>query len=921
MRRFVTPFLFLVLVQISSVIAADSREISEALKSAMAALPIEAKPLEMRRSEGGATYALLPNGCEMIVFEKHSAPVVTVQAWMRTGSIDENKWMGSGLSHFCEHMLFKGTNKRPTGVLDQDIRGAGGDDNAYTTYERTVYHITSQAEGFDTAFGALSDMVMDSTMPVGEATKEHGVVFKEIEISINSPDSVLNDVFQRLIYQVHPYGVPVLGYPDRFKTITREDVYSYYQQRYSPQMCTFIIVGDVDTGAIMPKMAKTLSSWVRKSVDPVVIPEEPPQVAPRTVKVTHPVCQLPKIMIGFPGVAMRHADVYALDILADILGDGRTSRLYRELKDKQKLVLDISAFDYTPQFPGYFGIMATADEDKVDAAQAAILTVLEQSKTQAPTEEELARAKQKVYTQHVFAQMTMEGVAGDIGSGWFDGGDLDFSQHYTERMQSVTAEQVVAVAKKYFAPERVNIATMGCEHKDKTEAAPVKATAPADSKKAETDRLNAELQVLQKDPNLEKVSLLADRGIFEMTFKSSGIHVVVKEDKSLPVLNLSIASLGGVRWEPAGLGGSANLMAEMLDRGTPTRNKLAISKASEDLGATLATFSGKNSFGINVSGLSKDSSKLVELASDCILHPAFPDDEFEMLKQDTLQQITEEDESLFAITGKVIRPLLYGEHPYSRTVLGTTESVKKATTADLKKLHEAWLHPENLALCFVGDISPKDAVELARAQFNTLKAGAFTPPVVPTMGELKGSKNGEVSKSDITNDVLELGFRGASLKNPDREVLDLLASDLSGLGGRFFVAIREKQGNAYAVGVNNDSQLDGGGIVFYIQTDPANVDKALSTMWEEVKKLRDTEIPKKELDSVKTYMSGTEAIELQNQSDLAQRLALSQLYGEGAAYVFARKSRLEKLTPADVKAAANKYLDLNNWAKALLKPK
>src|SRR5258708_8080211 len=208
----------------------------------------------MKLSNGGAVYALLPNGCEIILKEKHSAPVITVQAWMRTGANDEGKWMGAGLSHFCEHLLFKGTTKRPTGVLDQEIRGAGGDDNAYTTSERTVCHITCAADGFETSFNVLADMVMDSTFPPEETVKEHKVVYKEIERFLDNPEGVLYETFERTLYQRHPYRVPVLGYPDLFQRVTRDEVFAYYQERYSPQMCAFVAVGDIDPMVVLPKM-------------------------------------------------------------------------------------------------------------------------------------------------------------------------------------------------------------------------------------------------------------------------------------------------------------------------------------------------------------------------------------------------------------------------------------------------------------------------------------------------------------------------------------------------------------------------------------------------------------------------------------------------------------------------------------------
>ena len=919
MKKFSLAFLFFVS---SAIFAGDAVELAkepgkvpEKLQAVMAALPAEARPQEMTLSKNGAIYALLPNGLEIIVKEKHSAPVVTVQAWVRTGAVDENKWLGAGLSHFCEHMLFKGTTKRQTGVLDQEIRGAGGDDNAYTTAERTVYHITTAADGFDTSFGVLADMVMDSTFPPEETVKEHKVVYKEIERFLDNPDGVLFETFERMLYQVHPYRVPVLGYPERFQEVTRDDVFAYYQQRYSPQMCTFITVGDFDPLQVMPKMALALSVWKRKSVAPVAVPEEPEQIAPRYVQVTHPLCQAPKIVMGFPTVPLRHPDLYALDVLASILGDGRSSRLYHSLKDEHNLALEVGAFDNTPMYMGYLAINAVVESANLDAARTAILRVIEDARNKAPSADELARAKRKVYTQHIFAQMTPDGLAETLGNDWLVAGDLDFSGDYSERIQQVTAEDVLRVAKEYLVPEKLNTAVL-------LPPSEAKAAVEAVAKKEDDQAaLNAELKKLEADPAVAKASLLANKAVFEFTLKPSGVRVVVREDHSLSVVNIALASLGGTRWEGAALAGAGNLLAQMLDRGTGTRSKLKIASDAEDLGATLATFSGKNSFGVSISGLKQDLPKLMDLVGDTMLHPNFPKDEFDKLKDDTLQEIMQQDESLSVLNGKILRPLLYEGHPYARQTLGTTETVKKVTLDDLKKLHGEWVQPENLAVSFVGDVSALEALQFAQQYFGALQPGHFQAPAVPPIPELAEGKTGEGEKADIKGAILTLGFRGVDLKSQNRESLDLIAALLSGLGGRLNVALREKQGLAYDIGVNNDSQLDGGAIVFYIHTDAKSLDKALAGMWEEVNKLRGETVPAKELESVKNYLSGTEAIELQNQADLAQRLALAQLFNEGAAHVFGRRARLDKLTVEDVKAAADKFLDQKHWAKAVLKPK
>jgi zinc protease len=909
---------------------AASHKVPERIQTAMAALGEAGKPVELKASDAGAYYALLPNGCEIIIQEKHSAPVVTVQAWVRTGAIHEGKWMGAGLSHFCEHMLFKGTTKRPTGVLDQEIRGSGGDDNAYTTSDRTVYHITTAREGFDVAFSALADMLMDSTFPPQETIKEHAVVVKEIERYLDDPDSMLWDAFARTLYQTHPYGVPVLGYTDRFKAVTREEVFAYYQQRYTPQNCAFIAVGDFDAAVVMPAMAKILMQWKRKSVEPSAIAVEPPQVASRSVELTHPLSQVSKIMLGFPTVSLRNPDLYALDVLASVLGDGRASRLYRSVKDSQGLVSEISCASDTPQYMGWLGVNATVESGRIKEAGAAILKVLEDIKTTPPNDEELARAKRKIFTRHVFSQMTAEGVAGDLGSNWFEAGDLDFSAHYTARIQQVTAADVARVAKTYVVSDRLNTVVMlpqtpaaqAAKQADAGAQAAKQADAGAqDGRKARLEALRRELAALKADASVENAMLLEDKGVFEFTLKSSGVRVVVREDRSLPVVNGACAVLGGTRWEPAELAGAGNLLAEMLDHGTQKRDKLAIAEAVEGMGASLATFSEKDYFGISFAGLGNDLPVLMDIAAERLLIPQLSEAALEQVKGRVLRDIAEDDEDLFGLSGNILRPLLYGAHPYSRPKNGTPETVVKVTVQDLRKLHEAWVRPEVIAVGFVGDISALVALELARKHFGSLTRGSAKPPETPQVAALDGVKKGEGSKAEISGAILTLGFRGVELKHADRESLDVIAALLSGLGGRLGIALRGKQGLAYVVGVHNDSQLDGGAVVFFIQTDAKGLEKAEAGMWEEIRKLREELVPEKELESVKNFLVGSESIALQDQSDVAQRLALSQLYQEGASHIFGRKQRLEKVTPEQIKAAAVKYLDPQKYARLIFKAK
>lgn len=876
-------------------------EVPAAVRAAMEALPKDVRPLELRAARNGAVYALLPNGCELIVKEKRTAPVATVQAWVRTGAIHEGAALGAGLSHFCEHMLFKGTTKRPTGKLDQEIRGGGGDNNAYTSSERTVYHVTGVKEGFASAFAAVADMLMDSTFPSEETAKEHDVVCKEIERSLDDPQDAFWEAWERTIFQVHPYRVPVLGYPERFKAVTRDEVFGYYKNRYVPQLTTFIAVGDFDAAAVLPQMAKTLAPWPRTNAAPAPVPQEPPQAAPRRTEVAHPLCKMPKFILGYPTVALRHPDLYALDVLASILGDGRASRLYASVLDEEQLVHEIEAYNWTPMYPGYFFVMASADGKNLAKAQAAVLAVLEAAALEKPSQEQLDRAKRKVKAQHVFEQMTVDGVASGLGSDWLVAGDLDFSQTYVEGIAKVTADDVLRVARQYFDPQKLNVTVL-------KSGAAEDAPHPPGQKAMPTDKPPAAEPVLHKELAVHEVKL------------DNGLRVVVRPDPSLPAVHAALAGLGGQRWEPEALPGAGKFLAGMLDRGTEKRGKEKLAADVENLGASLAPFGGRNAIGVQVRCLKEDFPALLEAAADCLLHPKFAPEEIEKLRTETLAAIEEEDESLWTLNDKVLRPLLYGTHPYARRTLGTKESVGKIGAADLRKLHAAWARPDNLALAVTGDVDPKAVAEQVLAIFKDLKAPAGTLPPAPAMPPPGGRKEGDRSEENIEGALMQLAFRGVPLTDPDRDALDFIAATLSSLGGRLLVALREEEGLTYSAGVYNDAQVDGGAIVFYAQTDSEKLPRCLEKTWAEIEKLRTQPVPDDELERVKSYLVGTFATGLQDQEDVALRMALAQLYGEDLNAVFHRDARFRALTAQQIQAAAVKYLNPDRAVKAVVRP-
>src|SRR5213595_1009176 len=334
----------------------------------------------------------LPNGLTIIVQEDHSAPVASVQAWCATGSIDEDEHLGAGLSHILEHMLFKGTKTRSTNVIAQKIQDVGGYINAYTSFDRTVFWIDVPKDGIVAALDILADAMMNSTLPPEEYQKEQEVIRREFAMGMDDPDRMSGLLLFSTAYQVHPYRFPVIGEIEIYNQLTQEQVMQYYKTRDVPNNLTFLVVGDVDAQKVRQQLTELFKPYPEKSLQPVFVPAEPPQLGRREVHKEFST-ELTHLSLAWHIPEVTSPDVPALDLLSTILGDGRSSRLYQRVREEAGLAFGISAFSYTPGDPGLFGIDATLDPKKRDAAEQLALQIVDEVKQAGVTAEELESKK------------------------------------------------------------------------------------------------------------------------------------------------------------------------------------------------------------------------------------------------------------------------------------------------------------------------------------------------------------------------------------------------------------------------------------------------------------------------------------------------------------------------------------------------
>src|ERR1700740_3743328 len=360
---------------------------------------------------------VLVNGLTIIVQEDRSAPVASVQAWCGTGSIDEDQHLGAGLSHIREHMLFKGTKTRGKNEIAQKIQDVGGYINAYTSFDRTVFWIDVPKDGVSTALDILSDAMMNSTLPPKEYQKEQEVIRREFAMGMDDPDRMTSLLLFGTAYQRHPYRFPVIGELEIYNQLTQEQVMQYYKTRYVPNNLTFVVVGDVDAEKVRQQLGDLFKSYPEKSLKPLFIPSEPPQLGRREIHREFST-ELTHLAMAWHIPEVTSPDVPVLDLLSTILGDGRSSRLYRRVREEAGLAFSISAFSYTPGDPGLFGIDATLDPKKREAAEQMALQILDEVKQTGVTADELEKAKKIMLSQHLGALITMRGKASDIGSNW-----------------------------------------------------------------------------------------------------------------------------------------------------------------------------------------------------------------------------------------------------------------------------------------------------------------------------------------------------------------------------------------------------------------------------------------------------------------------------------------------------------------------
>ncbi len=846
---------------------------------------LTADSLKLPTSVPEARVITLDNGLVLIVREDHSAPVVSAQAWCRAGSVDEGRWLGSGLSHVLEHMLFKGTATRGSGRIDQEVQEAGGAMNAYTSFDRTVYWISAPSSGAWVAVDILGDIMQHASLPEAELVKELEVIRREMDMCHDDPGRRSSRRLFETAFMWSPYRYPVIGIPDLFNAITREDLVTYYREKYAPNNIFFVVVGDIDAAAVEAQVRESFAGAKARPLPGIPLAAEPRQTAARRCVEEAPV-ELGHIHCSWHTPDLRHPDAPALDVLSVVLGSGRSSRLHREVREKAGLVHAADAWTYSLGNSGMFGLSAVADGGDFEAATQAMLREVERLRTEPALGAELEKALKQITAGTLGARKTMQGQAQDLGSSWITMGDLGLSARYLESVRHLTCDDLQRVARRYLTPENRTVCALlptGCQP---VEALAARETIPGP--------------------------------VTQFTL-ANGLRVLVKEDHRLPFVDFRAVFLGGVLAEEEGNSGITGLMTKMLLKGTTTRSAEQIADEIESVGGSVDTYGGNNSFGVTLEVLETDFGLGLEVLADVILRPSFPAEELEREREFQLASIRAQKDQLLQMASRSMRRGLFGGRGYGLDANGSEESVGALTLDMLRAFHCRLAVPNNGVLAIFGHVdtaSVRSAVERAFGSWGPGDTGLASRPaserlVAPIRSE---------ETRDKKQAVVVLGFRGVQIDSPDRHALELIQEACSDLGSRLFLRIRDELSLAYYVGAQNFLGLVPGYFAFYAGTEPAKAEQVVAEMLAEAATLRADGLSAAELRRSKAKIVGQRKISRQDLGSYAMVCALDELYGLGYALSDADDALYEAVTLDDVRRVAATYLTPDAFVLALVKP-
>jgi len=833
---------------------------------------------------------VLPNGLTLILKPDRSAALASVQVWVKTGSIHEGTQLGAGLSHFLEHMLFKGTGKRAGREISATVQAHGGYINAYTTFDRTVYHIDLPSEHVDVAVDILADAVLHSTVAAEDVARERDVILREIAMTHDDPDNRLWEALFSTAFREHPYRQPIIGHRDVFAAVTRDDLYGYYRTRYVPENLVVVIVGDIDPAAAAASVGRHFGTTPRSRLVPAPVGAEPPQLAPREDHKYEDV-ELTRAVLTWPIPGLADPDAPVLDVLAAILGNGDSSILWTEVREKAGLVHAIHASSWNPGTSGLFCVAMTCDAAKRAAATEAVERVLARCAARGFTAAQLGKALRQLTVGELNTRKTMSGQASRLGIAEVVVGDLDYSRVYFERLRRIRPADLRRVLTTHLDGSRRTSVSIN----------------PAGSRPA--------------DPSKDGTRS-GRRGTdgFSETRLPNGARLLLRRDSRLPNLHLRLLMGGGPLRESPGFRGSTALLATLLTKDTRRRSAAGVATFVEEVGGSFYPFSGNNSLGLGAEVLAGDVDRAIAVIADAILAPKFAPGTFAQERDAQLASLKDDDDDVVTYARKLLRRKFFGSHPLALDAQGDAAGVGALDTGHLSAMHRELGVASNVVLAVSGDFDPARLGPKLKAFLGRLqRARRASAPSLEATG-IPATASDHVEFQPREQAVVLQGYPGPRIHGPDHFVAEVADELFSGMASHLFERVREEKGLAYFIRSERVVGLDSGMFSFLAGTQPGREAEVQAEIEAEILRVQSGAVEEPELRRCRERLKVAWRQHSQTNSARTFRAGLDVLQGRPANDGDNYDGHIEAVTGADVQAFARRWFQPDRRVRLVVRP-
>jgi zinc protease len=918
------------------------------------------------------TQFTLDNGLRVIFHEDHSTPIVAVNVWYHVGSKNEVPGR-TGFAHLFEHMMFQGSLHHDNDYF-VPLQEAGGTLNGSTNTDRTNYWEVVPSNFLELALWLESDRMGYLLEALSEAklANQRDVVKNEKRQNYdNRPYGLVSAKIAETMYpENHPYHWLTIGSLDDLTAASREDVSEFFRRYYTPNNASLSIAGDFNPAEARMLVEKYFGPIKRGPEITKPTPPRPALAKEKRVTMEDRV-SLPRVYMSWHTEPQYTSNDAPLDQLAFVLAGGKGSRLYKSLVYEKQIAQDVSAFHNSRELAGQFQITATAKPGvKLEDIEQAIDEEIAKLKTEPPTDEEMERAYNARESAFIYGLQTVGGFGGksdQLNAYAVFLNQPGYFQSDLLRYRNVKPSDVMTVANGYLTDKRLILTVTprqkgkttgdpaptnptaaigtpsqqtgaqtpastttttrpggttpaGVQPQTKTEAAattPAGATPPtANTKGAGKNQDKSQLGGLYVQPKPKadprfKLPQVQRRKL------SNGLEVLIVEQHELPVVNMNLVVRTGGAADPVDRAGLASLTAALIDEGTKSRSALDISNQLAAIGARLGTGSDFDSGGLNLLTLSKHLDRALDIFSDVVTNPSFPENELELQRKSRIAALMQRRDDANAIASVVYASLLYGRnHPYGHPAIGDEQSVRAITNSDIVRFYETYYRPNNAALIVTGDVTPATLLPKLERAFANWKRGEI-PPVNIQLPPMRDKATLYiVDKPGAAQSVITIGQIGQARSTPDYFPLIVMNTMLGGqFTSRVNMNLREEKGYTYGARTSFDYRRSAGPFAATAGVQTAVTKESVYEFMKELRGIRgERPVTASELEFSKQAIIRGFPRTFETPEQMANRLTDIVLYNLPDDYFNNYIARVRAVSVEDINRVANRYLDPSRMA-------